>query len=244
MYSIYNEDCLTKMQAIRDKSIDLILTDLPYAQTKESWDCLIPYDELWEQYNRIIKDNGAILLFGQEPFSSKLRLSNINAYKYDIYWEKERATNIFQVKKRPGKVIETISVFYKNQPTYNPQMVKYNGTKRTNKINKGKLGKLIDSGNKKPVEYKDTGVRYPLQIVKFKRDILTSNLHPTQKPVDLLKYLILTFSNDGDMILDSCMGSGSTGIACMQTNRQFIGIEKDKEYFKIAEERLKDEECR
>ena len=241
--NIYLGNCLDIMCNITDKSIDLIVTDLPYAQTKESWDCLIPYDSLWDCYNRVIKDNGAIILFGQEPFSSNLRLSNKEMYRYDIYWEKERATNIFQIKKRPGKVIETISVFYKSQPTYNPQMVKYDGTKRANKIKNGKLGKLVDSGNKKPKEYKDTGLRYPLQTVKFKRDILTSNLHPTQKPVDLLKYLILTYSNKGDTILDSCMGSGSTGIACIHTDRNFIGIEMEPKYFNIAKERLENEKC-
>ena len=240
--SIYLGDCLDVMSNITDKSINLIVTDLPYGQTKESWDCLIPYNKLWDSYRRIIKDDGAILLFGQEPFSSSLRLSNKEMYKYDIYWEKERATNIFQIKKRPGKVIETISVFYKNQPTYNPQMIKYEGPKRTNKIKNGKLGKLVDSGNKKPKEYKDTGFRYPLQIVKFKRDILTSNLHPTQKPVDLLKYLVLTYSNTGDTILDSCMGSGSTGIACLHTGRNFIGIEKEEKYYNIAKERFESQQ--
>lgn len=233
-------DCLTEMNNIPDKSIDMILCDLPYGTTKCSWDIIIPFDKLWEQYNRIIKDNGAIVLFGQEPFSSLLRCSNLKDYKYDIYWEKERITNIMQVKNRVGKNVETISVFYKNQCTYNPQMVKYDGPKRSNKVKNGKLGKLVDDNNNKNVkEYVDNGTRYPTQVWKFKRDILTSNLHPTQKPVALLEELIKTFSNEGDLILDNCMGSGSTGVACINTNRNFIGFELNKEYFDIANNRIK-----
>ena len=235
---IYNENCLDGMKRIDDKSIDCIICDLPYGTTKCKWDIIIPLDKLWEQYNRIIKDNGAIVLFGQEPFSSYLRLSNVENYKYDIYWQKERLTNIQQVKRRVGKDVECISVFYKKQCTYNPQMIDYNGPKRTNKIGNGKLGLLSDSGNKKPIEYIDNGKRYPTQVWKFKRDILTSNLHPTQKPVALLEELIKTFSNENDLILDNCMGSGSTAIACMNTNRNFIGFENDENYYNISIERI------
>ena len=200
---------------------------------------IISFDDLWKQYKRIIKDNGAIVLFGQEPFSSLLRTSNLDMYRYDIYWEKERLTNIMQVKKRVGKTIETISVFYKKQPTYNPQMIKYDGKPRSNKVKNGKLGKLVDDNNDKSVrEYVDTGYRYPTQVWKFKRDTLTSNLHPTQKPVALLEELIKTFSNEGDTVLDNCMGSGSTGVASINTNRNFIGIELDENYFRIAKERI------
>lgn len=239
MVELHNDNCLKIMKDIPDRSIDLILCDLPYGTTKCSWDIIIPFDELWQQYNRIIKDNGAILLFGQEPFSSLLRTSNLDMYKYDIYWEKERLTNIMQVKKRVGKTIETISVFYKNQPTYNPQMIKYDGKHRSNKVKNGKLGKLVDDNNDKSVrEYVDTGYRFPTQVWKFKRDTLTSNLHPTQKPVALLEELIKTFSNEGDTVLDNCMGSGSTGVACINTNRNFIGIELNEKYFNIATERI------
>ena len=239
METLINGDCLIEMQNIPDKSIDMILCDLPYGTTKCHWDVIIPFDKLWEQYSRIIKDNGAIVLFGQEPFSSLLRCSNLKNYKYDIYWEKERITNIMQVKNRVGKNVETISVFYKNQCTYNPQMVKYDGPKRGNKVRNGKLGKLVDDANDKLVkEYVDNGTRYPTQVWKFKRDILTSNLHPTQKPVALLEELIKTFSNEGDVILDNCMGSGSTGVACKNTNRNFIGIELNENYFNIAEKRI------
>lgn len=231
------------MKNIPDRSIDMILTDLPYGTTKCKWDILIPFKSLWEQYNRIIKSNGAILLFGQEPFSSLLRMSNLKDYRYDYYWEKERLTNISQVKRRAGKTIETISVFYKNQPTYNPQMVKYNGTLRSNKVKNGKLGNIIDEGGQKKVfEYKDTGWRYPTQLLKFQRDCLTCNLHETQKPVALLEWLIKTFTEKGETVLDSCMGSGSTGIACINTDRNFIGFELVEDYFLIAKKRLEEVE--
>lgn len=234
-------DCLEEMKKIESNSINCIICDLPYGTTSCSWDIIIPFDKLWEQYNRIIKDNGVIILFGQEPFSSLVRLSNLKDYKYDIYWEKERLTNINQVKRRVGKTVETISVFYKKQCTYNPQMVKYDGKPRTNKVKDGKLGKLTDENEKKVFEYKDTGWRYPTQVWKFQRDCLTSNLHPTQKPLLLCKELVKTFSNEGDLVLDNCMGSGTTGVACKKLNRDFIGIEKDEKYFEIAKERI--EKC-
>ena len=238
--SLYNGDCLEVMNQLIERGIkvDAIITDIPYGTTTCPWDIIIPFDKMWDCINKLRKDNTPILLFGNEPFSSTIRCSNIKEYKYDIYWKKERITNIFQLKKRPGKVIETISVFYNKQPTYNPQMVAHTGKKVTNKIKNGKLGALVDSSNKKPFEYKDNGMRYPLQIVQFKRDILTSNLHPTQKPVSLLEYLIKTYTNEGDTVLDFTMGSGTTGVACKNTNRNFIGIELDENYFKIAEERI------
>lgn len=236
--TLLNGDCLIEMSKIPDKSVDMVLCDLPYNTTHLDWDILIPFEELWKNYNRIVKDNGVIVLFGQEPFSSLLRCSNLKDYKYDIYWEKERLTNIQQVKRRVGKTVETISVFYKKQPTYNPQMLDYTGPLRTNKVKNGVIGGVSDIGNKKVKEYKDTGKRYPTQVWKYKRDILKSNLHPTQKPVLLLEDLIKTFSNENDLILDNTMGSGSTGIACINTKRRFIGIEKDKNYFNIAKERI------
>lgn len=239
-YKLLQGDCLELMQDIPNASIDMILCDLPYGTTQCKWDTIIPFELLWEQYNRIIKDDGAILLFGQEPFSSHLRLSNLQDYKYDIYWEKERLTNIQQVKRRVGKTVETISVFYKKQCTYHPQMVKYEGKPRSNKVKNGTLGELTDNATKAVKEYKDTGLRYPTQVWKFKRDCLKSNLHPTQKPVALLKELIKTFSNEGDTVLDNCMGSGSTGVACLNTGRRFIGIELDERYFEVAKKRLEE----
>lgn len=274
---LINGDCLEVMDEIPNKSVDLVLADLPYGTTKCSWDILIPlhdyveyknkylYEEdvwkycieknipanealewfhknkkkgLWTHYKRIVKDNGAILLFGQEPFSSAVRISNIEDYKYDIYWEKERLTNIQQVKKRVGKTVETISVFYKKQCTYNPQMIKYDGKPRSNKVKNGRLGKLTDEKEHKVKKYVDTGWRYPTQIWKYQRDCLKSNLHPTQKPLLLCENLIKTFTNEWDTVLDNTMGSGTVGVACNNTNRRFIGIESDKNIFKIAENRI------
>lgn len=238
---LFNKDCIEVMKEIPSKLVDMILCDLPYGTTKCKWDIIIPFDKLWEQYNRIIKDNGAILLFGQEPFSSLLRCSNIKDYKYDIYWEKERLTNINQVKKRVGKTVETISVFYKKQCTYNPQMIKYDGIPRSNKVKNGTLGKLTDEQEKKVIEYKDNGWRYPTQVWKYQRDCLTSNLHPTQKPLFLCEDLIKTFSNENDVVFDGCMGSNTIGLSCKNTNRRFIGCENDIKlgYFNICIDRIK-----
>ena len=235
-------DCLELMNDIEDKSIDCIICDLPYGTTKCKWDVVIPFDKLWEQYNRIIKDNGAIILFGTEPFSSELRLSNKSDYKYDIYWVKEKPTNFMQVKKRVGKLTENICVFYKKQCTYNPQMVKYNGKKVTNKPSEtnAKFKSIVASNSPtmqiKP--YKDIGYRYPCDILNIRREKLGSTVHPTQKPVALLEYLIKTYTNENETVLDNCMGSGTTGVACKKLNRRFIGMEKDEKYFKIAKERI------
>lgn len=238
---LYNGDCIEVMNQLISEGVkvDAVITDPPYGSTKCSWDIIVKFESMWNCINQIKKENAVVCLFGNEPFSSYLRTSNILSYRYDWYWQKERPTNVFQLKKRPGKVIETISVFYDKQPTYNPQMVKYDGPKRTNKIKDGKLGALIDHNNKKPKEYEDTGYRYPSQVVQFQRDILTSNLHPTQKPVALMEYLVQTYTNEGDTVLDFTMGSGTTGVACKNTNRNFVGIELDKEYFNIADERIK-----
>jgi site-specific DNA-methyltransferase (adenine-specific) len=236
---IWHGDCLELMKNIPDKSVDAVICDLPYGTTSCKWDIIISFKMLWEEYDRICKKNTAIILFGQEPFTSLLRISNIKEWKYDWYWEKERLTNIAQVKKRAGKTIETISVFYKEQCLYKPQMSIHDGPLRTNRVKDGKMGKLTDSKEKKVFEYHDNGTRYPTQVLKFQRDCLKSNLHPTQKPVALLEYLIKTYTEENDLILDNCAGSGSTLIAAKNLNRQFIGIEKEKEYYDICLERLK-----
>ena len=239
---LYNGDCLEYMDKMIKEGlkVDCIVTDPPYGSTACSWDSIIPFNKMWNCVKKIRKPNAVVCLFGNEPFSSLLRESNLKEYRYDIYWQKERPTNVFQLKKRPGKVIETISVFYDKQPTYNPQMVKYDGPKRTNKIKDGKLGALIDNGNKKPKEYEDTGYRYPSQVVQFKRDILTNNLHPTQKPLALMEYLVQTYTNEGDIVLDFTMGSGTTGVVCNKLNRKFVGIELDNKYFEIAKKRIEE----
>ena len=225
-------DCLELMKQVPDKSIDLILCDLPYGTTKCKWDVVIPFDKLWAQYNRIIKDNGAIVLFGNEPFSSQLRLSNLKNYKYDWVWDKKRGSNFATVKIRPFNSFENIMVFYKKQPTYNPQMWK--STPYTCK--QGYVGVAKQTGlYRDDVITVNNGDRYPLTILSFSKE---TGLYPTQKPVALLEYLIKTYTNEGDIVLDNCMGSGSTGVACKNTNREFIGMELDEKYYKIACERL------
>ena len=231
MIDLRQGDCLEVMKDIPDKSIDMILCDLPYGTTACKWDTVIPFEPLWEQYNRIIKDNGAIVLFGSEPFSSHLRLSNIKNYKYDWIWEKDNGTGFLNAKKMPLKKHENILVFYKKLPTYNPQMrtgfKPYKCKQGRHSTNYG----LYEQGH----ITESNGERYPIDIIEFKKD---SGLHPTQKPVALLEYLIKTYTNEGDVVLDNCMGSGSTGVACVNTNRDFIGIELDENYFKIAKERI------
>lgn len=239
---IYQGDCLEVMKEIADKSIDMILCDLPYGTTSCKWDTVIQFDCLWKQYNRIIKNNGAIVLFGTEPFSSALRLSNLKQYKYDLCWQKEKPTNFFQLKRRFGKTTENICVFYKEQPTYNPQMVKHFGKLVTNKP-KGKHNSILTGVNKEVFEYRDNGYRYPCDVLKFNRVPLGKNLHDTQKPVNLLEYLIKTYTNENELVLDNCIGSGSTAIACVNTNRNYIGIELQQEYVEVANKRIRDLKC-
>lgn len=237
-------DTIEQMKLMPDKSIDFICCDLPYGTTSCAWDIIIPFDELWEQYKRIIKDNGAIALFGNEPFSSMLRMSNIKQYKYDIIWQKEKPTNPFTIKKQFGKVHENISIFYKKAPTYNPQM-----SKRENVTNpkpmKGDLN--IDETNVITGVYKHSKdynpyLVYPISIQKFNRDSKkgVEKLHPTQKPLLLIELLVKTYSNSGDTILDNTFGSCTTGIACINTNRNFIGIENNMEYFNISLKRVEE----
>ena len=238
---LYLGDCLEIMKTIEDDSIDCVICDPPYGTTPINWDTVIPFERLWKEYNRIVKPNGAIIIFSQEPFATYLRMSNIKDYKYDWYWEKERLTNVFQIKKRCGKTVENIVVFYKQQCTYNPQKTEHLGKKVTNKIGKNARWSVTQAGytpTTKPFEYEDDGTRYPTQVLRFNRDNPRKRVHPTQKPLDLLAYLVRTYTNEGDLVLDNCMGSGSTGVACKQEHRRFIGIEKEKEYFDIAKTRM------
>jgi len=231
-------DCLELMKDIPDKSIDMILCDLPYGTTACKWDVIIPFDKLWEQYNRIIKDNAAIVLFGSEPFSTKLRMSNLKMYKYDWVWNKKLAGNGILAKKQPLKIHENIIVF--NSKIYYPQMT-------TGKYQK-KMGikESEITGGEGYCKPTYNNKYYPKSIQEF---FMTrkGRVHPTQKPVALLEYLIKTYTNEKELVLDNCMGSGSTGVAALNTNRCFIGIEKDEKYFNIAKERidstLKEKEC-
>ena len=233
---LYNGDCLEIMKNISDKSIDMILCDLPYGTTACKWDTVIPFEPLWEQYNRIIKDNGAIVLFGSEPFSSALRMSNIKNFKYDWIWNKKLAGNGILAKKQPLKIHEIVSVF--NSGIYIPQMTKGRYRK---KMTGGIKESEITGGNSVVDEYSND-LYYPKTILEYGiGNMRKGRLHPTQKPVALLEYLIKTYTNEGEIVLDNCMGSGSTGVACKRLNRKFIGIEKDKEYFEIAKERIENE---
>jgi DNA modification methylase len=230
-------DCLERMKEIPDGSVDMVLTDPPYGTTACKWDSVIHLESMWEQLERIIKPNGAIVLFGSEPFSSALRVSNLGKYKYDIVWKKEKPTNFFQLKRRIGKVTENVMLFYEGQCAYNPQMVK--AKKLVTNSPKGSHNSIVagNSGSK-VTAYKDTGYRYPVDVLEINREKLGSNVHPTQKPVALLEYLIKTYTNENETVLDFTFGSGSTGVACLNTNRKFIGIEMDDNYFDIGSKRI------
>ena len=228
---LLNGDCLQLMKQIPNKSIDMILCDLPYGTTKNKWDSVIPFEPLWEQYNRIIKDNGAIVLFGSEPFSSYLRMSNIKNFKYDWIWNKKLAGNGILAKKQPLKIHEIVSVF--NSGIYIPQMTKGRYRKKM-----GIKESEITGGNSFVDEYSND-LYYPKTILEYGiGNMRKGRLHPTQKPVALLEYLIKTYTNEGDVVLDNCMGSGSTGVACVNTGREFIGIELDENYYNIAKNRI------
>ncbi len=222
-------DCLELMKEIPDKSIDMILCDLPYGTTACKWDIVIPFEPLWEQYERIIKDDGAIVLTASQPFTTTLINSNIKHFRYSWTWEKEQGVNFLMAKKQPLKVHEDVCVFSKRQTVYNPQM----SEGKPYISGKGDSGEV--TGRVKKIQTKNKGTRYPRSIIQFKRE---TGLHPTQKPVALLEYLIKTYTLEGETVLDNCMGSGSTGVACKNLNRNFIGIELDPEYFKIAEKRI------
>lgn len=229
-------DCLEVMKTIPDSSIDMILCDLPYGTTACKWDSVIPFEPLWEQYKRVIKDNGAIVLFGREPFSSYLRISNVKMYRYDWIWEKSKATNFLFAKQMPLIAHEDIMIFYKNKPTYNPQKTQgkpYNKgrEKRTEIEAVGKIG----SGN--IIENK-SGLRNPRSVQYFVTAEREGKLHPTQKPIKLIEYFIKTYSNENDTILDNTMGSGTTMLACKNLNRNGIGIEKDPQYYAVAVARV------
>ena len=240
MIKLYNGDCLIEMDKIPDKSIDMILTDLPYGTTACKWDTIIPFEPLWEQYNRVIKDNGAIVLFGKNPFSSTLIMSNINNYKQNLVWEKHKASDFMLSKKRILTIHEDIIIFYKQPPTYNAQMEDGIPYKKRDSRHINLVGNAVgSSGNIQYSKDLDTSKRYPTSILKFSNHFQKENkFHPTQKPTELLEYLIKTYTNENETVLDSTMGSGSTGVACVNTNRKFTGIELNKEYFKIAKQRI------
>ena len=233
---IYNMDCLDGMKLLDDKSVDMILCDLPYGIHSMEWDCEINLDKLWCEYKRIIKDGGGIILFCSNSFTHKLAISNLKMYKYDLVWQKSKCGSPFTAKYMPLKKHENILVFGKGRIKYFPQMVSGEPYKRNwtpNKVNNLKFGiKGFQTDNK--------GTRHPITILNFPQNWRRQDqIHPTQKPIELFEWLIKSYSEKEDIVLDNCMGSGTTAVACKQTNRNFIGFELNKEYCKIAEKRLK-----
>lgn len=240
MIKLMQGDCLERMKEIPDGSVDMVLTDPPYGTTACKWDSIIPLEPMWEQLKRVIKPNGAIVMTASQPFTSVLVCSNFDWFRYDWIWQKSRATNVLNAKKQPLRDKEDIVVFYKTQPTYNPQglsdLFKMVGTGAT-KANKlgNATGKINQTSSGKYLQEK-TG--YPRQVQKFCSEGAT--VHPTQKPVALMEYLIRTYTNEGETVLDFTMGSGTTGVAAVNLNRSFIGIELDHDYFNIALKRIED----
>ncbi len=236
MNEILNGDCLELMDYISDASIDMILCDLPYGTTACKWDTIIPFDKLWVQYERVIKPNGVIVLTAAQPFTSALVMSNTGLFKYALIWDKVAVTNPMLAKKQPMRCHEDICVFYKKPPTYNPQMREGTKWSRAGKKHHttGTLGqsKLINSGSD------ESEMKYPKSILTFSNANKTLNTHPTQKPVALFEYLIKTYTNAGDLVLDNCAGSGTTAIACINTNRNYIVMEQDEKYFELMKARI------
>lgn len=228
-------DCLEKMRDIDDGFIDLVLTDPPYGTTACKWDSVIPFEPMWIQLKRIIKPNGAIVITSSQPFTTTLSYSNMKMFRYCWVWEKEQGVNFQHAKRQPLKIHEDVCVFYSSQPTYNPQGVTSCNIKKSNKKKGGNL-KHCSSETKRKT-YVQTKKGYPKTIQRVSQE---RGFHPTQKPVALMEYMIKTYTNEGETVLDFTMGSGTTGVACVNLNRNFIGIEKDEKYFRIAEKRIED----
>lgn len=227
---LYLGDCLEIMKQIPDGSVDMVLCDLPYGTTQNKWDSIIPLDKLWALYQRIRKPKAAIVLTAAQPFTSVLVMSNMGEFKYQWVWAKTQGTGHLNAKKQPMRAHEDVLVFYKEQSVYNPQMT-------PGKPYKCKSGRPSDNwGSQVSVVTENKGERYPLTVQTFAND--KGNVHPTQKPLALMEYLVKTYTNEGDTVLDNTMGSGTTGIACVNTDRNFIGIEMDEKYFKIAKQRI------
>ena len=236
-YALRCGDCLDVMKTLPTGVVDMILADPPYGTTACKWDSVILFEPLWEQYKRVIKKNGAIVLFAQTPFDKVLGCSNLPMLRYEFIWEKTEATGHLNAKKAPMKAHENLLVFYSAYPTYNPQ--KTHGHQRKTAMNVDRATKQSDCyGAQDGITHYDSTERYPRSVLLFSTDKQKSTLHPTQKPVALCEYMISTYTNEGDTVLDNCMGSGTTGIACANLGRRFIGIEKDGEYFQIAKERI------
>ena len=229
-------DCLDELPKIESGSVAMILCDPPYQTTNCDWDKIVPLEPMWKELKRIIKPNGAIVMTASQPFTSVMVMSNLKMFRYCWYWEKEKPTNPMQCKRRAGKTVEECVVFYSTQPTYNPIKYIHIGELVKNSP-KGNLGELVAKGSKtKVTPYNDDGTRYPTSVIKFNKDL--NPQHPTQKPVALMEYLILTYTNPGELVLDFTFGSGTTLVAAQNLGRKFIGIEKSPKYVAIAKERL------
>jgi len=246
---IYNEDCLEGMRRIPSKSVDCVICDLPYGVLNRGnryaqWDKILPMDKVWEQYERIIKDNGAILLFAQGMFTAKLMLSNEKMWRYNLVWDKNIPTGFLNANRMPLRNHEDICVFYKKLPTYHPQMTKCDWHRRNHSrgnLGQPKTNRCYGSFKEYPSVISDE--KFPKSIIHIpKEHSIGKFYHPTQKPVALLEYLIKTYTNEGDTVLDNCMGSGTTAVACMNTNRNYIGFELDKEYYDLSIKRIKEYE--
>ena len=239
--NIKQGDCLELMKDIQDGSVDMILCDLPYGVSALSWDEVIPFEPLWEQYERIIKDNGAIVLTASQPFTTKLISSNMKLFRYEWIWKKTKSSNFMLAKKQPMKHHENVCIFYKKQPTYNPQMTKANKLDKRKKVGTYTNKETTVLG-KKTVTFRnlETGLRYPKSVQKFNNSDKTKNVHPTQKPVALFEYLIKTYTNEGETVLDNCAGSFTTAVACDNTNRNWICMEKEEKYCNIGLTRIND----
>jgi len=237
MIDLRKGDCLEVMDRLIEEGVvaDAIICDPPYGTTACKWDSVIPFDEMWERLNKLIKPNGAIVLFGSEPFSSALRMSNIKDYKYDWIWDKKKAGNIFLAKQQPMKVHEIVSIFHGSKETYNPQMVKRDKIKVSKNYGTGEA--MGGNGKKESKVYTYTH-KNPKSILEVSNASQKGKVHPTQKPVALMEYLIKTYTNENETVLDFTMGSGTTGVACVNTNRSFTGIEMNDKYFGIAQERI------
>lgn len=231
---IDNIDCLEGLKEVPDKSVDLIVTDPPYGTTACKWDVIVPFEKLWPEYKRVLKPGAACVVFGSEPFSTLLRASNLPGFKHDWIWEKEQGANFMNVKFQPYKVHEIISVFLCDKAHYHPQM----GTGKPYTSGKGTSGDI--TGNVVKTQTQNTGTRYPRSILRFNTDKARGSLHPTQKPLALIEYLIKTYSNPGDVVLDPFMGSGTTAVACVSTGRNYIGFELKEDYHSIATKRIAD----
>lgn len=242
--TLVNADCFDVFPLIGDKSVDAIICDLPYGTTKNKWDCVLDLNKLWEQYKRIIKDGGAIILFAQTPFDKVLGASNLPMLKYEWIWRKSRPTGHLNANKMPMKAHENILVFYKNIPTFNKQMT----IGKPNHVKDGSIRKSKATNNNyghfENVVQKSTELKNPITVIEFSQQDPNKIKHPTQKPLDLMEYLVKTYTNEGDMVLDNTMGSGTTNLACVKLNRKSIGVEKEKKYYDIAVKRVSEQAAR